>query len=425
VQPRPDALTFVQSLGRDAFEKGVRYFFPDAALTTDGEPVEFVPSLAIRPGTDGGFDLEWMGVKYRLDRRGRPLSSDECRMIGAVANVVSARYRSVVSAEPVEKLHLLDGLPEDRSVSAFLDPTGSGDVLAQAIGVLRHSSLITYESRRISTGVILVNQGLDAGHRAVPYDAALMSIKRFHRLCDGLRTVFLVNAEGLLVDLVDVERYAKTCGGGVLPAPGPERYRAHCVATAVGGNVCLVLSPNGEIKIFANGVQTLHFLEGRWHITDFREKYARFQEAVSDTAIAERLFVVALNLAEVRRGGLFIVLDEGTSAPAMVAPEDLLDDQKPNQTTRAHYLLRDRTVVELEPTILQSIAGVDGGIVLDRRGRLLAFGAILRTNGESLAALEGGRSTAALYASRFGLALKVSEDGFVSFYRNGARVWEI
>jgi len=202
-----------------------------------------------------------------------------------------------------------------------------------------------------------------------------------------------------------------------LPGPFP--------ATAGSGNVCLVLSPNGEIKIFAGGVQTLHFLEGRWHITDWPKKYAEFREAVGDTAIAERLFVVALSLAEERRGALFIVLDEGASAAGMVAPEDLLDHHEANRTTRAHYLLRDRTVVELEPAILQSIAGVDGGIVLDRRGRLLAFGAILRTNGASLAALEGGRSTAAMYASRFGLALKVSEDGFVSFYRSGVRVWEI
>jgi hypothetical protein len=30
-----------------------------------------------------------------------------------------------------------------------------------------------------------------------------------------------------------------------------------------------------------------------------------------------------------------------------------------------------------------------------------------------------------MYSSRFGMALKVSEDGAVSFYRGGARVWEI
>jgi hypothetical protein len=31
---------------------------------------------------------------------------------------------------------------------------------------------------------------------------------------------------------------------------------------ASGGNICLVLTPNGEMKIFAGGVQVFHFLEG-------------------------------------------------------------------------------------------------------------------------------------------------------------------
>ena len=79
----------------------------------------------------------------------------------------------------------------------------------------------------------------------------------------------------------------------------------------------------------------------------------------------------------------------------------------------------------MELSVLQSIARVDGGIVMDRDGRLRAFGAILRNAGESLAALEGGRTTASVHASRFGLAVKVSEDGMVSFYRGGVKVWEI
>jgi hypothetical protein len=80
-------------------------------------------------------------------------------------------------------------------------------------------------------------------------------------------------------------------------------------------------------------------------------------------------------------------------------------------------------------SVLQSIARVDGGIVMDRVGRLLAFGAILRHSGASWAAQDGGRTTArttaAVHASRFGLAIKISEDGMVSFYRDGEQVWEI
>jgi hypothetical protein len=38
---------------------------------------------------------------------------------------------------------------------------------------------------------------------------------------------------------------------------------------------------------------------------------------------------------------------------------------------------------------------------------------------------EGGRSVAALAASHFGKALKVSEDGIISFFSGGQLVWEV
>lgn len=438
----PDTLEFVHSLYCDFFERGVRYFFPEAALTTRGIAAEVKPALEFHNCTDGSLDLEWMGTRYHLERSGYSFTEDQLRMLGAIGGVLSARFRSVFFAGAAASPQLFEGLAEDRFVSAFLDPSpylgegeppGKRDGVADAIEVLRQSSLITYENRRISTGVILVGQGgeeavethseLPAG--AVPYTSGLVAIKSFHRLCDGLHTVFLVNSEGMLVDLVDVERYARAYGDVVLPAPSPARYRAHCLATASGGNICLVLTPNGEIKVFAAGVQVFHFLEGRWQVTDLREKYREFHRAIGDTVLAQRLFTVALNLAEHRRGGLFVIPDREESARGLVAPEDLLENQPPGFSKRVHYLLRHKSVADLELTVLQSIAGVDGGIVIDRQGRLLAFGAILRTTGEPMAALEGGRTTAAVYSSRFGVALKISEDGVISFYRCGARVWEI
>jgi hypothetical protein len=438
----PETLDFVHSLYCDFFERGVRYFFPEAGLRACGSAPEFKPSLTFGHRTDGALDLELMGTRYHLEIGGRSFTEDQIRLLAAIGSVLSARYRSIFySGAAAASPHLFEGLAEDRYVSAFLDPSpyaGEGeppakrDVVADAIELLRQSSLITYENRRISTGVILAGAEPSATDKqaelplgAVPYTSALVSIKTFHRLCDGLHTVFLVNPEGMLVDLVDVERYARAYGDVALPAPSPERYRAHCLATASGGNICLVLTPNGEIKILAGGVQMFHFLEGRWHVTDLREKYYEFHQAIGETVLAQRLFTVALNLAEHRRGGLFVMLDHEDAAAKLVAPEDLLENLAAGFTTKVHYLLRRKSVIELESTVLQSIARVDGGIVMDRVGRLLAFGAILRTTGEPMAAQEGSRTTAAMYASRFGLALKISEDGVVSFYRGGARIWEI
>ena len=63
-------------------------------------------------------------------------------------------------------------------------------------------------------------------------------------------------------------------------------------------------------------------------------------------------------------------------------------------------------------------------------GTLLAAGAILRhpltSEPPRIGGItEGARTTAALAASRFGPVLKVSEDGFLTMYLAGRRVWEL
>jgi hypothetical protein len=446
--PGPQTPKTVHALYCDFFERGVRYFFQEARIVIAGRAAEIVPSLVFRAMDEETLLLEWMGLQYELARPNQAFSEDELRLLAAIGGVLSVRYRGIfVSGPSAYASHLFQGLAEDRYVSAFLDHVPyvdaqdvpvDRDVVADAIEVLRQSSLLTYENRRISTGVILIGSEADPYHTipelplgALPYTSAVVSIKSFHRLCDGLHTVFLVDRKGMLLDLVDIDQFSGMCTGAVLPAPSAARYRAHCLATLRGGHICLVLTPNGEIKVFARGAEIFQFLEGRWRLTDVAEKYHQFRRAVGDARLAERLFTVALNLAESRRGGLFVVLNHAGHAlgPAehLLATGDLLDATDPGASTKSqvHYLLRRKRALELEPNVLKSIAQVDGGIVMDREGRLLAFGAILRTGGEPMAALDGGRTTAALHASHFGLALKISEDGFVSFYRSGSCVWEM
>ena len=78
--------------------------------------------------------------------------------------------------------------------------------------------------------------------------------------------------------------------------------------------------------------------------------------------------------------------------------------------------------------MLESIAQIDGSVVLDRDSRLLAFGAILRHRvslDENEEIGEGGRTAAAIAASQAGDVLMVSEGGLVSFYRKGHCVWTL
>jgi hypothetical protein len=443
-------------LYHEFFERGLRYFLPNARIEISNAGV-FSTSLDLVSRHDGSLALTWFGQQYLVAHPRGAFTEDEIRIIVSVGSVLAARFRGFFNTTTAAAtLALFRGLPEDRYISAFLDPftyldenqvPTRSDYVAEAIEVLRESSLLTFENRRISTGALLFGAGPKhhpdlchkspvASREAIQYTSSLTSIKSFHRLCDGIHTLFLVNRGGLLVDLVDVRDWTCMFNDADLPAPTADLYHAHCLATLQGGHICMVLTPNGEIKVMAHGTQIFNFLGGRWRLTDCVHKFDLWREGVGNPALAERLFSAALNLAEDRRGGLFVVLDDPKLAQHFVPMGELLDvPQMPrvdsqDYTTKdqIHYLLRHKQVLGMAPALLETIARMDGSLVMDRESTLLAFGAILRNTrmaGADDQILEGGRTTAAVGASRFGNVLKISEDGFVAYYREGALVWEM
>jgi hypothetical protein len=431
----------VNALYGEFFERGVRHFLPWCRIQALGKANSNIPAFRLNPRPDGRLVVQWGGLEYGLHCEGRALTEDEVRLVAAISNVLSARYMSLFNAtSEAMSFGLFQGLAEDHYVSAFLDPSpylesnivpSARDRISDALEVLRIMSLTTYENRRVSTGVLLLGSDprpCPAG--AVPYTSDLAATKSFHRLSDGRRTVFLVNPDGSLVDLVDVCDFACAYDDSNLPAPSSAAYQSHARATIGGGHMCLVLTPNGELKVWANGVQQFNFLDGRWRLTEVTERYRQWVRAVGHERLAEILFTVALNRAEARRGGMFVVLEDPVVARQFVSPVDLLfdDETSHGRKDQIQYLLRSRRVLDMAPTVLETLSRLDGAIVLDRASNLLAFGAILRhdlTMAPEAEIVEGSRTTAALESSRFGSVLKISEDGLVSFYKDRQRVWEI
>jgi hypothetical protein len=426
-----------QFFGRATFETE-----PTPSLSSDGR-------LAIEPTNDPSIlTIRWFGSRHVLHVPARrPFTSHEVRLARAIGTVLGLRYRAIFDPkEMLDRSDLFRGSIEDHYVSAFLegsevsDPVvPAADLVATAIEVLRVAALSSYENRAISSGALLLEGTDDREHSVAlstdlgyKYSPALTGIKSFYRLCDGVRTVFLVNSEGTVLDVVDVARYARATPLGV-PLPTP--YRAHALATAGSRKVCIVLSPSHEIKVFAQGVQMFSFRNASWHLLDVQAKYQMWEAAVGNRSLAERLFQTAFDLADARQGALFVVLREAeTSLPMLVAPADQLDMTRgPSGSLpdRGHllHMLRGRTATGIDRAVLGGLARMDGATVLDKSGRLLAVGAILLHSEplepHSALPVEGARTTAAMAAARFGSVLKVSEDGLMTLYDNQERIWDI
>jgi hypothetical protein len=450
----PPALA-VGALYDSVLQSALRQFFERASLDTEVTPsLSSDGRLSIEPSANpAALIIRWFGTRYTLRVPPRwPFTAHEVRLAQAIGAVLAARYSAILNPRIIaERNDLFRGMIEDRYVGSFLDhrtyaieaKEAKADRIASVIELLRVAALSSYENRPISTGVVLLGTPNDPCRPDAPpstsapsYTESTTAIKSLFRLSDGVRTVFLANSEGRLLDIIDIERWASQVSRHqTLQVPCAKAYQPHARATLQQGHVCAVLSPSREIKIFAEGAEIFTFRGAAWHLLDLQAKYKQWAEAVGAEALAMQIFQTALDLSDAREGALFVVArDTANAVEQLVAPADRLDvphagsgrDGKPSRRDLLD-LLEGRSLTDLDPNVLEALASLDGAIVVDQNARLLAAGAILRHPPSAeleAGVVEGARTTAALGASKFGPVLKVSEDGIITFF-DGEKVWDI
>jgi hypothetical protein len=436
----------VDTLYDTLLQTALRQFFERATLNADTALPTSDSRLAIEPSANpSALIIRWFGTRYTLRVPGRwAFSAHEVRLAQAIGSVLAARHQAILNPRVIgERGDLFRGHIEDRYVGAFLDHKAyavesrqsRADRMASMIELLRVAALSSYENMPISTGVVFLGTAEDpfrppGSPRAFAprYSQSLNGIKSFYRLADGIHTAFLVNNEGRLIDVVDLERWAgQVAQHQKLQVPCAKAYEAHARATLQHGHVCAVLSPSREIKIFAEGAQLFTFRGAAWHLLDLQAKYRLWAEAVGNETLAARIFQTALDLADAREGALFLIADDSDDTSQLVAPADRLDlpirpeggpTGLPSRRDLLH-VLEGRSATNLDASVFAALASLDGATVIDRTGRILAAGAILRHPGRDDfidgVPIEGARTTAAMAASRFGPVLKVSEDGVITF----------
>lgn len=207
--------------------------------------------------------------------------------------------------------------------------------------------------------------------------------------------------------------------------------------------VCLpyIQIGHGSVNWYWNFPFVLNLQNGNWRLKHFGLLMLCIAEYVSmivplfkigkvnqiiplideDIENAERLTSVIKNMSQKNNGGLFIILpfDENKSIDEI--PEQLL-----SKTNKAQKLYKsilktsdgNMNIKTCDLYLLQSIASIDGAVILDSLFDILSFGEIVNNQLNSNSKSFGARTTAALSASDFGLAIKISEDGDIDIFRN-------
>jgi succinate dehydrogenase flavin-adding protein (antitoxin of CptAB toxin-antitoxin module) len=358
-------------------------------------------SLLLRP------DSVWPH-HFRL-RRTHPFDESDIRI---ATQFVRALGEKLVASEQPFFGYLIDKCPQDVVAWSMQHRTMDDALLPAIITTLQKWASQTYEGVRISVSI-----GVDCApdpsrissvhlHDVVGRDYAKV-------LSNGMDTILVVSPSGHIVEHVALRVKSSTYARTSDASFAPNRYLA-LAEWAKGARVALTLNRQGEILVFKGQRLQFAFRRGAWSHFPHQALIARMGGPPEQRRLMRALYVSCLDISFARTGGCIAVAN-GRSANKVsdyLSRGDLLASCKTDKATLLNHLI-GQPFQEIPRAIREEMAALDGAVVLEGTGIVVAAGAIVRVPGGSEG---GGRRAAAKALSRLGLAVKVSSDGAITAF---------
>lgn len=348
----------------------------------------------------------------RTIARFRSADPDPAAPVGAP---VRRAIRDTVAAE----------ILSDYSESRIGRPIRS-ELIADTIDYLIELSGSRVEAHALTHGVVISDVLEDVPRLEFRYPADVQFAKRAPLLFDGRRSVLVIDPSGRARTEVQhhrLDRLARTSRPlGTGAETSPESGSLVAETTAVLGGLGLFVRADRTIWTFVDGQPLLVRRGEHWTAFPLRLS-ASIAGMIGGGEVATLVARVSFMISAGPEGAILAIVDGPGRLDGVVSLKDrydLRDEIDPTAMraeTRLHHLI-DAEV--LDEHTLARLATLDGATVLDREGRLLAYGAIVTTTDSQH---EGARTAAARTLSETAdVVLKVSVDGDITIFRDGAAV---
>jgi hypothetical protein len=348
---------------------------------------------------------------------------DICKRITARISEVVQQQPSTISGATMRAIR--DSFDEDvvaQQIEIHYDLKMSITTLFADLHALSEQ---TYENKSLSFGCIIDSKRKEKpSHAAFPRE--FLKEKKYKALSDGFRTAYYVSSAGQLLGFIDLE------------ATKAEALTAHSyypdwaeplARNSRGRGYGIALSRQGDMLVFDRGTLRFTHRNGRWqywnhnHIVNLLSDRTKAQKVlpriVSSVVVA--VYLGALDVSFRRSGGLFVILHNRRNLRQIVRSGDAIGDQNRSLPDKDFdEVLQGRKIQGFSSNVAVELAALDGAIVLSNDGEILAYGAILSPKKAGrLRSAEGSRTKAAIGASNYGLAIKISSDGDIDVFHKG------
>jgi len=178
---------------------------------------------------------------------------------------------------------------------------------------------------------------------------------------------------------------------------------------------------NNDVKVILPNNTTLKWSNNHWTIQDFsiiEEILTSFEMDLSSLKILIN-YIVALS--ELRLGSVILIPKSEIYLPDTIGK---IDNTKLGDALRITFIKKG--IIDIaNKHLLLGILSSDGLTTISKSGNIVSCGDIIQINHNDPTHQGGGRSQAALSASRFGLSIKISEDGPVSIYCDSKKIFQL
>lgn len=314
-------------------------------------------------------------------------------------------------------------------------------------------SVKTYEGKNVTMGFV-INPEAKSGFRVdgkkwldfMKDDAAAM-------LTDCIHSVIELDTQ------CDFVGYRSLSEKNAIPScklshKAPLRF-SHMIQTQIVEKKCgvfllnngdIVLAKNQEIRFVRRNLRWLNFSYNAFRnaVQPFVQENGRKSDAGQKKMekLIESVFASVLDVSFSHAGGIISVVgkkwpetcvsSEGQKNAILAPCDDLLsnvfdkepypDDIRPLKRVLLKKLIAEKPFHRLDRKLRGELLGLDGACILDCDGVVRSFGAIIQNDSGSLG---GGRGAAARKLSEYGMAVKISTDGYIEVYISGKLVYSV
>lgn len=372
-------------------------------------------------------------------------------------------YRTYIAREKAYNLAIQDGL------SQWIFGKTDAETRAAFFDLLEKWSVKTYEGRHVTLGFLI-----DPSENA-DYKKPILSFKELLAflsddssavLSDCIHSVMMLDKDCNLIGYNSVTDDLNTIPECILSDYIPIRFIQtvqKCMPfkekESGSDRIGVFLLSNGDILLVKNGTTRFVKRNLQWlnlsksafvHSLEYAEGLAQVFEGEGIISSVKPLldctYASVLDVSFSHMGGIIAVLNPSCIGNLMkeqiLCPYDNLritdktakefskkygfSSKQPEAKTVRRKLLRELTkrksFCKMDRKLRSELMSLDGACIIDYTGKIYAFGAIIQNDSGSAT---GGRSSAAKKLSRYGIAIKISTDGYIDVYINEKLVYSI